>query len=158
MQQLQLNDKLRVRQFVVSDPPNVFYTESYTTLNNMSSADLQHQMTTTSAHLNIRDYESARLHTIIYYLRHLLVIDNYNPYYPDPDYGFDPYWDVHLYNQNHLLFYHNFHKLLHEIEPDTITDVNALNHNLVNIVINLTKLDYRSRWPQQLEHALQAPW
>ena len=26
--------------------------------------------------------------------RSLPLIDNYNPYYPDPDFGFDHYWDI----------------------------------------------------------------
>ena len=47
------------------------------------------------------------------------LIDDYNPYYPDPDYGFDPYWDANCYNQHHLYFYQIFNKPNPKMEPDS---------------------------------------
>ena len=52
-------------------------------------------------------------------IRLIPLIDDYNPYYSDPDYGFDPYWDANCYNQHHLYFYHNFNKPNQNIEPDS---------------------------------------
>ena len=43
---LQIKEKLRVRQYIRSDPPNIYYTEYYTTLKETSSADWQQQMKT----------------------------------------------------------------------------------------------------------------
>ena len=51
-------------------------------------------------------------------IRLIPLIDDNNPYYPDPDYGFDPYWDAKGDNQHHIYFNHNFNKQTHDIEPD----------------------------------------
>ena len=60
-------------------------------------------------------------------IRLLPLIDDYSPYYSDPDYGFDPYWDANCYNQHHLYFYRNFNKPSHIIEPDSYDIDKALN-------------------------------
>ena len=46
MPRLQFNEKLRVRQYIISDPSNVYYTEYNTSLKEIPSADWQHQMKT----------------------------------------------------------------------------------------------------------------
>ena len=63
-------------------------------------------------------------------IRLLHLIDDYSPYYSDPDYGFDPYWDANCYNQHHLYFYRNFNKPSHVIEPDSYDIDKALNVGL----------------------------
>ena len=63
-------------------------------------------------------------------IRLLPLIDDYSPYYSDPDYGFDPYWDANCYNQHHLYFYRNFNKPSHVIEPDSYDIDKALNVGL----------------------------
>ena len=60
------------------------------------------------------------------------LIDDYNPFYPDPDYGFDPYWDSNCYNQHYLYFYHNFNKSNQNMEPDSFETDQALNTVLIN--------------------------
>ena len=55
------------------------------------------------------------------------LIDDYNPYYFDPDHGFDPYWDANSYNQHHLYYYHNFNKPNQNIEADSYETDRALN-------------------------------
>ena len=60
-------------------------------------------------------------------IRLIPLIDDYNPYYPDPDYGFDHYWDANCYNQHHLYFYHKFNKPSHIIEPDSYDIDKTLN-------------------------------
>ena len=64
-------------------------------------------------------------------IRLIPLIDDYNPYYSDPDYGFDPYWGANCYNQHHLYFYHNFNKQTHDIEPDSFETDQALNTVLI---------------------------
>ena len=60
-------------------------------------------------------------------IRLIPLIDDYNPYYSDPDYGFDPYWDANSYNQHHLYFYRNFNKPSHMIELDSYEIDQTLN-------------------------------
>ena len=37
--QLQMNEQIRVRQYIISDPPSIFYTGYYSLLKNTPSAD-----------------------------------------------------------------------------------------------------------------------
>ena len=127
MPRLQINDKLRVRQYIISDPSNVHYTEYYTSLTETSSADWQQQMKTPSTTYITSDPMSNRLQTDTTTIRLIPLIDDYNPNYSDPDYGFDPYWDVNCYNQHHLYFYRNLNKPSHNIELDSNDIDQALN-------------------------------
>ena len=127
MPRLQLHEKLRVRQYIISDPPNIYYTEYYTALKETSSADWQQQMKTPPNFQTTLDSMSNRLQTDTTTIRLIPLIDDYNPYYPDPGYGFDPYWDANCYNQYHLYFYHNFDKQNSNIEPDSFESDQALN-------------------------------
>ena len=102
---LQLNHKLRVRQYIISDPSNVYYTENYTSHKDTPSADWQQQMTTPPTSHTTLGPMSNRLQHDTTTIRILPLIDDYSPYYSDPDYGFDPYWDANCYNQHHLYFY-----------------------------------------------------
>ena len=70
---------------------------------------------------------STRLHNDTTTIRLLHLIDDYNPYYSDPTYGFDPYWDANCYNQHHLYFYRNFNKPSHYLELDSYETDQALN-------------------------------
>ena len=73
------------------------------------------------------DPMSTRLHNDTTTIRLLPLVDDYNPYYSDPDYGFDPFWDANCYNQHHLYFYRNFNKPSHNIELDSYEIDQALN-------------------------------
>ena len=127
MPRLQIKEKLRVRQFIISDPSNVYYTVYYTALKETSSADWQQQMKTPPTSRTILDLMSNRLQTDTTTIRLIPLIDDYNPYYPDPDYGFDPCWDANCYNQHHLYFYQNFNKSNSNIEPDSLKMDQTLN-------------------------------
>ena len=72
------------------------------------------------------DHQYDRLQCNTTTLRPLPPIDDYNPYYPDPDFGFYPYWDAQSYNQHHLHFYTNFHNNPLETELDS----NEIDQNL----------------------------
>ena len=67
----------------------------------MSLADWQ-QMMTTPTHLHNLDFESSKLQqdTSVTQILHFI-----NEHYPDPDYGFDPYWEVHSNTRHHLFFF-----------------------------------------------------
>ena len=80
MPRLQINEKLRVRQYIISDPSNVYYTEYYTALKETSSADWQQQMKTPPNFLTTLDPMSNRLQTDTNTIRLIPLIDDYNPY------------------------------------------------------------------------------
>ena len=90
MPRLQINEKLRVRQYIISDPPTIYCTEYYSSIKENSSADWQQQVKQTPTNLHNLDLQSNRQHSNTMTIRTLPLIDNYNPYYPDPDFGFDP--------------------------------------------------------------------
>ena len=71
------------------------------------------------------DLRSNGLDSTSCFIRPLPEIPDYNPYYTDPDYGIDPYWDVHLYNQHHLSFCTDFTKPQINIEPLKNASVDA---------------------------------
>ena len=103
MPPLQFNGKLRIRQYLISDPPIIYYTECYTYIK-----DWQQQTTITPSNLQNLDPQSDRRHYHTATLRPPPLVDNYNPPYRDPDFGFDPYWDIHIYNQHQLHFYNEY--------------------------------------------------
>ena len=104
MPRLQFNEKLRVTQFIISDPSTVFHTEYYSSLKGTSLADWQQQLRTTPAQSHTPDHRSDGLDSTTNYIRPLLLITDYNSFYIDPDYGVDPYWDIQIYNQHELHF------------------------------------------------------
>ena len=133
MPRLQFNTKLRVRQYIISDPSNIYYTEYYTSLKETSSADWQQQMKTPPTS---PDPMSNRLQNDTSTIRLIPLVDDYNPYYPDTDYGFDPYWDANCYNQHHLYFYRNFNQPNHIREPDSYEIDRTLNMVLVKAKVD----------------------
>ena len=75
-------------------------------------------MTINPTNFHNSDLQSGRRHCQITTLRPLPLIYNYNPYNPDPDFGFDTYCDIQIYNQHHLQFYKDFTKNSADLEPD----------------------------------------
>ena len=140
MPRLQFNEKLLVRQYIISDPATIFNTEKYSTLRGISSADWQQQqLRVTPTQFCTSDLTSNRLDSTSYSILPLPEILDYNPYYQgyyQGDYGTDPYWDDHLYNQHHLYFYTNFNKPLLEIEPDCLAMDEVLNGTLSNALVD----------------------
>ena len=139
MPRLQFNEKLRVRQYIISDPSNVFYIEYYS-LKGTSSADWQQQMRITPTQFCTSDHRSDRHDSTTDNIRPIPSIPDYNPYYIDPDYGIDPYWDAQIYNQHELHFYANFNKQQAEIEPDCPVADGALNNILTTALVDQWQL------------------
>ena len=140
MPRLQFNEKLRARQYIISDPANVFHIEYYSSLRGTSSADWQQQMRITPTQFCTSDHRSDRLDSTTDNIRPIPSIPDYNPYYIDPDYGIDPYWDVQIYNQHELHFYANFNKRQAEIEPDCPVEDGALNNILTTALVDQWQL------------------
>ena len=113
---LHFTEKLRVRQYIKSDPSIIFYIEYFSSLEENSPADWQQQVKNTPT--NVHDHQSNRQHCSTATIRPLPLLDNYNPYYLVPDFGFTPYRDIQIYNQHHLHFYKNFTKNITDIEHD----------------------------------------
>ena len=130
MPRLHFNEKLRVRQYIISDPSTVYYTEHYSALKENSSADWQQQVKRTPSNIQNLDLQSDGQQCNSTTIRPVLLIDNYNPYYLDPDFGFDPSWDIQIYNQHYLHFYNNFTTNTIDIEPDSPEIDQNLNTHL----------------------------
>ena len=97
------------------------------------------------------DLMSTRLQNDTTTIRLIPLIDDYNPYYFDPDYGFDPYWDSNCYNQHHLYFYSNFNKPSHNIDLDSFEIDQALNMVLMKARVDPWQCDTYSTY--QTTHA-----
>ena len=93
-------------------------------------------MKDTPTNLRNLDHQSYRQHCTTATTRPLPLIYNYNPYYPDPDFGFDPYCDIQIYNQYHLLFYKDFTKNITDIEPDLLEIDLKLNTHLSTAAVD----------------------
>ena len=119
MPRLHINEKLCVRQYIISDPPTVYYIENYSSLKENSSADWQQQVKHTPSNFQNLDPQSDGQHRNTTTSRPVSLIDIYNHYYLYPDFGFDPYWDIQIYDQYHLHFYNNFTKNTTDIKPDS---------------------------------------
>ena len=94
------------------------------------------------------DPMSNRLQNDTSTIRLIPLVDDYNPYYPDPDYGFDPYWDANCYNQHHLYFYRNFNQPNHIREPDSYEIDRTLNMVLVKAKVDPWQHEFHRAGPQ----------
>ena len=150
-----INDKLRVRQYTISDIARVNYTEYNSSLEGTASADWQQQMKTIPSILRkSADHRSDGPNTTTHHTSTISFIDEYNPYYNDSDYGFDPYMDAHTYNQHHLIFNTNFDKSDINIASDSFEIVRAPNQTLTNALVDPWQTNHtRPHLPNQDEPA-----
>ena len=65
--------------------------------------------------------------------RPLSIIEEFDPYYIDPDYNRDPFWYEELYNQQNLQFHHNYQNQ----DDDVDTNEPISNKMLTNALIHL---------------------
>ena len=156
MPRLQFNEKLRVRQYIISDPSTIFYTEYYSSLKGFSSVDWQQQMRTCPTQYSTPDHKSDRLDLTNNSIRSLSSIPDLNPYYIDPAYGLNPYWDIQLYNQNALHFHNNFTKPIEDIEPECHATDATLNPCLSRALVDPWQMKINTcALPSQDEQAHQ---
>jgi len=132
----------QVRQFVISDPSTIIYHEYIKHNTGIPTVVWQQQMETAIVHTyNITykadkplpEYDRDYTKNFEPDFRPLPTIEDYDPYYVDPDYGRDPYWDEDLYDQHKLDFICNLscHTDNNETDEPIVTEgliPNALIH------------------------------
>ena len=75
MPRLHFNEKLLVRQYIISDPSITYYTEYFSSLKENLLANLQQQVKNTPT--NVHDHQSDRQHCNSATIRPLPLLDNY---------------------------------------------------------------------------------
>ena len=93
-------------------------------------------------HKNFPTYEHDYTDNFDTQFRPLPKVVAYDAYFVDPQYGFDPYWDGELYDQDKLEYKNTYNKPNDQIEcDDLITDAHvadALRHALIDLwTVNL---------------------
>ena len=96
----------------------------------------------TPINLQDLDLQSDRQHCNTTTIRPLPLIDNYTHFYRYPDFNFDPYWGIQIYNQHHLLFYNTFLKNTSNIEPDA----HDIDQNLNTVLTKAFVESWQSKW------------
>ena len=101
---------MSVRQYVISDPPIINYSQRIEDTKGIPTVVCQQQME--KAYIRtfkiIHNYRPDRFYDIDYtndfetQLRPLPLIEDYHLQYPDPEYSKDPYWDDKLYDRQNL--------------------------------------------------------
>ena len=109
---LQIHDYMLVRQYIISDPPLINYSQRIENTKGIPTVVWQQEM----EKAYIRTYKIVhndrpdRFYEIDYtndfetQFRPLPLIEGYHPQYLDPEYGKDPYWDDELYDRQNLRF------------------------------------------------------
>ena len=127
MPRLQYHYLTHVRQIILSDPPTISYKEFQMKTIGIPSIVWQQQMENAcikaynDTNINQRepiDWENDFANDFQTTFRPISLIENYDPYYEDPQFGRDPYWDDEHYDQENLQFYYNFDKPTSEVELD----------------------------------------
>ena len=88
-------------------------------------------------HKTLPTYEYDYTDSFDTYFRPLPEVVAYDPYFVDPQYGFDPYWDEEIYDQDKLEYKDTYNKPNDQIEcDDLITDAHvsdALRHAVIDL-------------------------
>ena len=71
------------------------------------------------------------------YFRPLPEVVAYDPYFVDPQYGFDPYWDEEIYDQDKLEYKDTYKKPNDQIESDDLITDEHVSEALRYAVIDL---------------------
>ena len=103
---------MSVRQYVISDPPIINYSQKIEDTKGIPTVVWQQQMekscirTYKLVHNDRPDRFYGNDHTKDFetQFRPLPLIEDYHPQYPDPEYGKYPYWDDELYDRQNLQF------------------------------------------------------
>ena len=103
---------MSIRQYVISDPPIINYSQRIEDTKGIPTVVWQQQMEKTCirtykiVHNDRPDrfYEIDHTKDFESRFRPLPLIEDYHPQYPDPEYGKYPYWDDELYGRQNLKF------------------------------------------------------
>ena len=135
-----------MRQYVISDPPTVVNHSQQTSNTGTPSVVWQQQMEKAYIrrnknmhiiHKTLPTYEYGYTDNFDTQFRPLPEVLAYVAYFVDPQYGFDPYWDKELYDQDKLEYKNTYNKPNDQIEcDDLVTDAHvsdALRHALIDL-------------------------
>ena len=142
-----LDDVLNVfRQYIISDPPPTVY-HSHQTLNTgipsvvwqqqMEKAYIRRYNNMHIVHKTLATYEYDYTDNFDTHFRPLPEVVAYDPYFVDPQYGFDPYWDEEIYNQDKLEYKDTYNKPNDQIESDDLITDSHVSDALRYAVIDL---------------------
>ena len=129
---------MSVRQYVISDPPNITYKQTQNDTTWIPSTVWQQQMDKACMETqNIIHSDHPYLYKRNKHnndsepqFRALQTIEGYNPQYYDPEYGKDQYWDDELYDKTYLQFRNeDYPPTDDEIDPDIMD--NTLSRALI---------------------------
>ena len=109
---LQIHDYMSVRQYVISDPPTIKYSQKIKDTKGIPTSVWQQQMEKPyiRRYKIVHNHRPDRFYEIDYtkdfetQFRRLPLVEDYHPQYIDPEYGKDPYWDDELYDKQNLQF------------------------------------------------------
>ena len=135
-----------MRQYVISDPPNIVY-HSHQTLNTgipsvvwqqqMAKAYIQGYNNMHMIHKTLSTYEYDYTDNFDTQFRPLPEVVLYDTYFVDPHYGLNPYWVEDIYDQFKMEFKDTYNKPNDQIESDDlITDAHvsdALPYALIDL-------------------------
>ena len=131
---------MSVRQYVISDPPNITYKQTQNDTTGMPSTVWQQQMTNACRETQYIFHSD---HPYLYrrnsnhndsetQFRPLQTIEDYNPQYYDPQFGKDPYWDEDLYDKKNLHFCNEDYPPTDD-EDDPAVEDNTLSRALIHL-------------------------
>ena len=135
-----MSNQMSVRQYVISDPPNIIYNQTQNDTTGIPSTVWQVKMD------NARMETQYIIHSDHPYLyrgndhdkdsetsfRPLQIIDDYDPQYYDPEYGKDPYWDDDLYDKRNLQFRNDDYPPTDDEDDPGIVD-NTISRALIEL-------------------------
>ena len=135
-----MSNHMSVRQYVISDPPNIIYNQiqndttgipSTVWQQQMDNARMETQYIVHSDHPNLyrRNNHDKDSKT---HFRPLQTVEGYDPQYYNPEYGKDPYWDDNLYDKRNLQFRNdNYPPTDDEDDPDIVD--NTISRALIEL-------------------------
>ena len=131
---------MSVRQYVISDPPNIIYKQTQNDTTGMPSTVWQQQMANArmeTQHIFHSDHpylyrRTSHDNDSETHFRPLQTVEDYNPQYYDSEYGKDPYWDEELYDKTNLQFRNQDYPPTDDEDDPEITD-NTLSQALIDL-------------------------
>ena len=139
---LQIYPLTRITNFVISDLPLTTYKEyqKYTVgiptvvlQQQMEIARIETQNINNDTNTPFPKWEHDQTTDFTTKVRPLSLIEDYDPYYIDPDYDQDPYWHDELYDQHQLQFHHNLLGHNNNHETDEPIEDNKLTNALIHL-------------------------
>ena len=131
---------MSVRQYVISDPQTIKYSQTIKDKKGTPTVVWEQQMekarirTCKTVHNDRPDkfYEIDYTRDFETQFRPLPLVEDYNPQYTDPEYGKDSYWDAELFDKQNRQFRRDEHPATDD-EDDPELDDNKLSRALIEL-------------------------